>query len=515
MTCAHHGSRVSGNCPACLLALGIVDFEPGTVLGGRFRIVAPLGRGGMGEVYRADDLKLGHEVALKFVPASEEMLREVRVGRQIAHPNVCRLYDVVDVDEGSAIVMEYIDGEDLASLLDRGPLPRQRAMEIARDVCAGLDAIHEKGVAHGDLKPANVMIDGRGRARITDFGLSARGGDAGRFGGTPAYMAPEQREDRRATASADLYALGLLLSELLPGEVPPARPTSAREALAAIEEGELAVASDRAFRLTALQAWLAVAAIAVLAWLLPAARTPLQPLPLQGTIYIALLTAALAAGVVIAWRNMRAGRVDRRGAARVALWVFACRALAGVVAASRPPTLEVAAAFASTLVATSLFLAAEVWLAYVALEPYVRRDWPDALVGWTRLVRGRFRDALVGRDLLLGVLAGVVMRFFVAGPPTPNVFYALARAVFYALFALFLLVLLQMAVRRPWIAAAIWLAVTTATWSRWDAPPIEIAAVAAQMLVILIVLQRLGLLAAAVAIFTFLQSPATNAFIVH
>jgi hypothetical protein len=507
MSCAHTGSRVSGNCPACLLALGVEDLAPGTVLGGRFRIVAPLGRGGMGEVYRADDLKLGHEVALKLVPASEEMLREVRVGRQIAHPNVCRLYDVVDVDEGAAIVMEYVDGEDLAALLERGPLPRPRAMEIARDVCAGLDAIHEKGVAHGDLKPANVMIDGRGRARITDFGLSARGGDAGRFGGTPAYMAPEQLEERRATASADLYALGLLLSELLPGEVPAKRATSGHELFAAIEEGELAVASDRAFRLTALQAGLAAAAtiagIALLAWL-PVARTAPQPRPLQGTIYIALLTAALVAGVVIAWRNMRAGRVDRRGAARVALFVFVCRVLAGLLAATRPPTLEAAATFASTLLATSLFLAAEVWLAYVALEPYVRRDWPDALVGWTRLLRGRVRDALVGRDLLLGVLAGLVMRFFAAAPDTPNVFYALARAVFYALFALFLLVLLRMAVRRPWIAGVLWLAVNTATWSRWDAPPIETAAVAAQMLVVLIVLQRLGLLAGAVAIFTFL-----------
>jgi len=514
MACAHHGSRVSGNCPACLLALGVMDIEPGTILGGRFRIAAPLGRGGMGEVYRADDLKLGHAVALKLVPASEDMLREVRVGRQIAHPNVCRLYDVVDVEEGAAIVMEYVDGEDLASLLGRGPLPRQRAMAIARDVCAGLDAIHEKGVAHGDLKPANVMIDGRGRARITDFGLAARGGDAGRFGGTPAYMAPEQHEERRATASADLYALGLLLSELLPGEVPAKRAASGHELLAAIEEGELAVASDRAFRLTAAQAWLAAAAIALLAWI-PKTRTPLQPRPLQGTIYIALLTAALAAGVVLAWRNLRARRVDRRGAARAALWVFACRALAGLVAAPRPPTLEAAASFASTLLATSLFLAAEVWLAYVALEPYVRRDWPDALVGWTRLVRGRLRDALVGRDLLLGVLAGVVMRLFAAAPATPNVFYALARAVFYALFALFLLVLLRMAVRRPWIAAALWLVVTTATWSRWDAPPVEMAAVGAEMLVLLTVLQRLGLLAGAVAIFTFLQSPATSAFIAH
>src|SRR5437016_8059548 len=92
-------------------------FAPGTVVAGRFRIIAPLGRGGMGEVYRADDMKLGHAVALKFVPATEETLREVRAGREIAHPNVCRIYDVVDVDTNAAIVMEFIDGEDLESLM--------------------------------------------------------------------------------------------------------------------------------------------------------------------------------------------------------------------------------------------------------------------------------------------------------------------------------------------------------------------------------------------------------------
>src|SRR2546423_9935686 len=91
-------------------------FAPGTLLAGRFRIVAPLGRGGMGEVYRADDLKLGHAVALKFVASSDETLREVRAGREIAHPNVCRIYDIVDVDSSSAIVMEHVEGQDLASV---------------------------------------------------------------------------------------------------------------------------------------------------------------------------------------------------------------------------------------------------------------------------------------------------------------------------------------------------------------------------------------------------------------
>ena len=154
-------------------------FTPGTVLAARYRVVARLGRGGMGEVYRADDLKLGQPVALKFVrgPMSPELLKrlyaEVAVGRQVSHPNVCRLYDIVEFEHQTFLAMEYVDGEDLQSLLARiGRLPPDKALDIARDLCAGLAAVHEKGVIHRDLKPANVMIDGRGRARITDFGLA-------------------------------------------------------------------------------------------------------------------------------------------------------------------------------------------------------------------------------------------------------------------------------------------------------------------------------------------------------
>ena len=99
-----------------------LQFTPGTIVGGRYRIVSLIGSGGMGEVYRADDMKLGHDIALKFVPASEETLREVRAGREIAHPNVCRIYDVVDAGDQAAIVMEFIDGEELSSTTLSSPL---------------------------------------------------------------------------------------------------------------------------------------------------------------------------------------------------------------------------------------------------------------------------------------------------------------------------------------------------------------------------------------------------------
>jgi serine/threonine protein kinase len=158
-------------------------FAPGTILASRYHIVSLAGRGGMGEVYRADDLKLGQPVALKFLPAALErdpvardrLLAEVRSARTVSHPNVCRVYDVGEVDGRAFLTMEYIDGEDLASLLRRiGKLPAAKALEVARQLCAGLAAAHEKGVLHRDLKPANVMIDGRGQARITDFGLALR-----------------------------------------------------------------------------------------------------------------------------------------------------------------------------------------------------------------------------------------------------------------------------------------------------------------------------------------------------
>lgn len=135
-------------------------FLPGTLLAGRYRIVGLLGKGGMGEVYRADDLKLGQPVALKFLPRGfdanpgrlQRFLAEVRTARQVSHPNVCRIYDAGETDGQHFLSMEYIDGEDLASLLRRiGHLPKDKAIQIARQLCAGLAASHAIGVLHRDL----------------------------------------------------------------------------------------------------------------------------------------------------------------------------------------------------------------------------------------------------------------------------------------------------------------------------------------------------------------------------
>ncbi len=205
-------------------------FIPGAVLGGRYRIVERIGHGGSGEVYRAHDLKLGQRVALKFLSESlrrdpsryDLLVEEVRAARRVTHPNVCRVHDLEELDGVPFVAMELVDGEDLAQLLARiGRLPSDKAIQTARELCHGLNAIHEGGVLHRDLKPANVMIDGRGRVRITDFGLALRTElhpDGATIAGTPAYMAPEVLLDQAApTVRSDIYSLGLILYESFTG----------------------------------------------------------------------------------------------------------------------------------------------------------------------------------------------------------------------------------------------------------------------------------------------------------
>src|SRR5271157_5083235 len=268
ITCSACGALCSENarlCPSCGRAIPIRDtptlepggaaggppvplrsrppqsggFSPGTVLIERYRIVALLGRGGMGEVYRAEDLKLGNVVALKFLPTTLQndaaalaaFHAEVRNARQVSHPNVCRVYDIGEVKGQHFLTMEYIDGEDLASLLRRiGRLPPDKALETAHQICAGLAAAHDCGLLHRDLKPANIMLDGRGRVRITDFGLALSSDDAmGRSetAGTPAYMAPEQIGKGEASVRSDIYSLGLVFYELFTGRLPYQANTSA------------------------------------------------------------------------------------------------------------------------------------------------------------------------------------------------------------------------------------------------------------------------------------------------
>ncbi|HSN53636.1 MAG TPA: serine/threonine-protein kinase, partial [Candidatus Sulfomarinibacteraceae bacterium] len=207
---------------------GLVFFTVGQVLGERYEILELLGRGGMGEVWRAFDLKLRVEVALKALREdlfkSErrlEMLRqEVRAAREVVSPNVCRIFDLHELDGRELVSMEYVDGATLLGVLqERGPLELKEAQDIASQFLAGLEAIHKVGLVHRDIKPENIMLTRAGRVVVMDFGL-ARGPEsgAGSVSGTPAYMAPEHAAGQEVDARADVYSAGVVLAEMVSPE---------------------------------------------------------------------------------------------------------------------------------------------------------------------------------------------------------------------------------------------------------------------------------------------------------
>jgi len=783
-------------------------FTPGSIVADRFRIVAPLGRGGMGEVYRAEDLRLGQTVALKFLPEQlahhpgplERLRAEVRVGRQIAHPTVCRIYDLIEADGQRFVAMEYVDGEDLASLLRRiGRLPPDKAIELAHQICAGLAAIHEQDILHRDLKPANIMIDGRGRARITDFGLAVprRELDPDELSGTPAYMAPEQLTGGGASAKTDLYALGLVLYEMFCGNRPFAaesmeelaarqrdspppspessspsldqivlrcldpdpeqRPPSARGVLAALPGGdpleravadgetpspEMVAAAGVVGDLRPAVAWALLAAVLVCLVSLagfadrtsnlkrvglpkpPAAliedarrvlaivgghvtspldqahgfywsreRTAMRdvhgveaadrlhpgpirffyrqrpgPLvPLAGkfslTIFLPgysdlglvlrddppmtlpgeaevvldpagrlvglkvvapplaspgeqdepssqtwsdlliragffepaslkstqpLWTPPVASDVRFAWlgeypdqpevllrieaaafaghpvwlrvlgpwvepqqapsgrpwfvglvealmvvyvilillgglalvrRNLLLGRGDRRGALRLALFVFTTFSVGGLFRVNHLSSAAAEYDLLVTLAAHSTFMALMAWVGYMAIEPFLRRRWPRTLIAWTRVLAGRFRDPIVGRDLLVGLLVGALfvlifraeflLREGVEIAPTTlssarhvayyALFYLTPAVVFYSIGSLLTLVLFRSLLRSEKRALlGIWLVSTASCMALLGFGPVPPLLGALLVLVI-----RFGLLPTAVALYVF------------
>jgi tetratricopeptide (TPR) repeat protein len=208
-------------------------FVGGDVIANRYRILRPLGRGGMGEVFEAEDLELHERVALKTILpslANDERLvaafkREIALARRVTHPNVCRTFDLDFHGATLFVTMELLEGETLAELLQRkGRLTPEEALPIAKQLAAGLDAAHAAGIVHRDFKPGNVMIAGN-RAVITDFGLARAAAAEDAHGdshviGTPAYMAPEQVERGETKAPADIYAFGIVLYEMVAGALP-------------------------------------------------------------------------------------------------------------------------------------------------------------------------------------------------------------------------------------------------------------------------------------------------------
>lgn len=197
-------------------------FTKGDVLADRYRVLKRLGRGGMGEVWRAYDLKLRVDVALKSLnprlageDGIELMRGEVRAAREVISPNVCRIFDLIEVDGHELVSMEFVDGHTLVRTLDeRGPLDLQEAADLGSQFLAGLEAIHTAGLVHRDIKPENIMLTRTRRVVIMDFGLTARVGE-GLHAGTPAYMAPEQRRGEGTDARADVFSAGIVLAEML------------------------------------------------------------------------------------------------------------------------------------------------------------------------------------------------------------------------------------------------------------------------------------------------------------
>ncbi len=209
---------------------------PAGALLGPYEILSPLGAGGMGEVYRARDTRLGRDVALKVLPAAarqdgERLARfeaEARATSALSHPNILTLFDVGRHDGAPYVVFELLDGQTLAERLEAGALPARKALDLARQVAEGLAAAHERGIVHRDLKPGNVFLTRDGRAKLLDFGLAQLAEDqrglgddgdvtAGRVLGTVGYMSPEQVSGEGADARSDIFSFGVLLYEMLSG----------------------------------------------------------------------------------------------------------------------------------------------------------------------------------------------------------------------------------------------------------------------------------------------------------
>jgi len=326
-----------------------MPLAPGSRLG-VYEIVSRLGAGAMGEVYRARDARLGREVALKILPAEfaanpdrrRRFEQESRAAGALNHPNIVAVYDVGEQDGLSYIVSELVDGESLRDLMERGPIPPRRALDLAAQIADGLAAAHAAAIVHRDLKPENVMLTRDGRPKILDFGLAryqppAHGEGTmtmtqpGMVMGTVGYMSPEQVTGVAAGAPSDIFALGIMLQEMLTGKLPFARATTVETMSAILRDDpaelppaiSLAIqqvilhclekeparrfqsATDLAFNLRALAGTGSMAGTAI---------TPALPLPtrtaLRAVPVLTIVLALVAAGAIVLLLTRRPGGVD-------------------------------------------------------------------------------------------------------------------------------------------------------------------------------------------------------------
>ncbi|MCJ7485939.1 MAG: protein kinase [Candidatus Aminicenantes bacterium] len=239
-------SRFCSNCatplnleetlPASLtqtLATPLPVVSMGALIAGKYKIVEEIGRGGMGVVYKAEDIRLQRTVALKFLPPhladsdelKERFLIEARAAAALSHPNICVIHEVGEDEKRPFIAMEYVDGETLRDRIKKKPLATEDALSIASQIAAGLGEAHRKGIIHRDIKSANIMVTDKGQAKVMDFGLAKlRGGSSLTKSqttlGTVAYMSPEQAKGEEVDGRTDLWSLGVVLYEMLTGELP-------------------------------------------------------------------------------------------------------------------------------------------------------------------------------------------------------------------------------------------------------------------------------------------------------
>jgi eukaryotic-like serine/threonine-protein kinase len=235
-------------------AAAVDSLAPETVLGGRYQILKMLGEGGMGAVYKARDLEVDRVVALKVIRPEyanrPEILarfkQELVLARQITHRNVIRIFDLGQGDGIRFITMEYVDGQDLYSLLRSGePLTLERKVKIAREICRALEAAHEQGVVHRDLKPQNIMVENNGRILVMDFGIARSMEDTGlthtgALIGTPAFMSPEQAKGEKLDIRSDLFSFGVIFYEMLTGKAPYVAETAVGLLLKRVQERPVA-----------------------------------------------------------------------------------------------------------------------------------------------------------------------------------------------------------------------------------------------------------------------------------
>jgi len=236
--CAECGSRLGlggdvGFTKTMTLATGIRILGEGKIFADKYAMVGEIGRGGMGIVYRAEDIKLKRAVALKFLPlkfmgapeARERFIREAQAAAALNHPNICTIYEVAEVDGQPYIAMEFVEGQSLRQKINRGPMAADTAADFAVQVAEGLETAHQRGIIHRDIKSANIMVTGKGQAKIMDFGLAKVAGESQLTKevvtiGTAAYMSPEQAQGEDLDMRTDIWSFGVVLYEMLTGQMP-------------------------------------------------------------------------------------------------------------------------------------------------------------------------------------------------------------------------------------------------------------------------------------------------------